>query len=153
MKYIEKHFDTDVVFRYNEELREKRLDEASLIKRKEAGEKLKAGGLYEQIKRRDIIPTFEELREQMFEEQGGICCYCGCVLAEQHCSNEHLKPKSRYVELVGEYKNMLLSCHTSQQDRAEIAREINKQKDTHIKLSKERNITIVMNTNKMMKYL
>ena len=97
-----------------------------------------AKDLYEQIKRRDIIPAFEELREQMFEEQGGICCYCGCVLAKQHCSNEHLKPKSRYVELVGEYKNMVLSCRTSQQEQKEIAREMNKQKDTHIKLSKER---------------
>lgn len=138
MKYIEKHFDTDVVRRYNKELQEKGLDEDSLTKRKEAGEKLKAGDLYAQIKRRDIILAFEELREQMFEEQGGICCYCGCVLAKQHCSNEHLKPKSRYVELVGEYKNMLLSCRTSQQEQEEIAREINKQKDTHIKLSKER---------------
>ena len=102
MKYIEKHFDTDVVRRYNKKLQKKGLDEDSLTKRKEKREELKAGDLYAQIKRRDIIPAFEELREQMFEEQGGICCYCGCVLAKQHCSNEHLKPKSRYVELVGE---------------------------------------------------
>lgn len=138
MKYIEKDFETDVVCRYNEELRENGLDEASLTKKKEAGERLNAGKLYEQIKKRNIIPAFGDLRKQIFKEQGGICCYCGCVLVGRHCSNEHLKPKSRHVELVGEYKNLLLSCHTSQQERDEIAQAIEEQKDTHSKLSKER---------------
>lgn len=128
MKYIEKHFDTDIVRQHKKELQDKQLDKDSLLQRKESGENLRVKELFEQVKSRDILPHVEDLRKQMIEEQGGICCYCGCILRENWKSIEHVKPKSKYIELVGEYENLLYSCRPSEKEESDVKQRVEKQK-------------------------
>jgi len=128
MKYIDKHYDTDVVAQHNKELKDQQLDEKSLLQRKAQGETLNQKDLYALIRSREVIPNLSALLNQMNKEQGGICCYCGGVLRfpdTQHYSLEHVKPRTKYVELVGEYKNLLLSCHLSEQEHKDIQDEVN----------------------------
>ena len=121
MRYIEKHYDTPTVIQHEQELSSVNLDEASLLKRKET-EKLDGNLLYkEQIRSTRCIPHWKDLQAQMCQDQGGVCCYCGLKLQfpdTQHCSVEHVQPRSRFPELVGDYKNLLLSCHSSDEERA-----------------------------------
>lgn len=128
MKYIEKHFDTDIVRRHKKELQDRQLDKDSLLQRKESEEKLRVSELFEQVKSREMIPHVEDLWKQMIDEQGGICCYCGCILVENGKSIEHVKPKSEYIELVGEYENLLYSCRPSEKEEGDVKRNVEKQK-------------------------
>lgn len=75
-----------------------------------------------------MIPHVEDLWKQMIDEQGGICCYCGCILVENGKSIEHVKPKSKYIELVGEYENLLYSCRPSEKEEGDVKRNVEKQK-------------------------
>ena len=112
MRCIEKHFDTPVVILHEQELVSVKLDEVSLLKRKET-ETLDGNILYkEQIRSTRYIPHWKELQVQMCQDQGGVCCYCGLKLQfpdTQHYSVEHVLPRSKFPELVGEYKNLLLT--------------------------------------------
>lgn len=68
----------------------------------------------------------------MCQDQGGVCCYCGLKLQfpdTQHYSVEHVKPRSKFPELVGEYKNLLLSCHSSEFERAQLKETIYSKKE------------------------
>lgn len=52
--------------------------------------------------------TFKDLKEWMFKEQGGICCYCGCRLEYPNHPQyvvEHVFPKDKNRMLAGEYEN------------------------------------------------
>jgi uncharacterized protein (TIGR02646 family) len=58
-----------------------------------------------------------EIRSYLFEEQGGLCCYCGCELTrmKHYIVIEHFKLKSekrnyQYPNIF-DYANLLLSCH------------------------------------------
>ena len=56
---------------------------------------------------------------QGFEDQGGICCYCGMKLDypfDPQYRVEHVIPKEIHRELVGEYKNLLLSCRATKEE-------------------------------------
>lgn len=132
MRYIEKHYDTPTVIQHEQELSSVNLDEASLLKRKET-EKLDGNLLYkEQIRSTRCIPHWKDLQAQMCQDQGGVCCYCGLKLQfpdTQHYSVEHVKPRSKFPELVGEYKNLLLSCHSSEFERAQLKETIYSKKE------------------------
>lgn len=132
MRYVEKHFDAPVVIQHEQNLSSVNLDEASLLKRKET-EKLDGNLLYkEQIRSTRCIPHWKDLQAQMCQDQGGVCCYCGLKLQfpdTQHYSVEHVKPRSKFPELVGEYKNLLLSCHSSEWERAQLKKTIHSKKE------------------------
>ncbi|EIJ41363.1 TIGR02646 family protein [Beggiatoa alba B18LD] len=58
---------------------------------------------------------FFNLRKQLLEEQGYICCYCQSRinLVENEMPKmkvEHFKPKSKYKDLELDYRNLLASC-------------------------------------------
>ena len=70
----------------------------------------------------DDMPKYvkEELRESLYVEQGGICCYCGKRISNDYRSViEHLYPKgiNRYSHLQLEYGNLLCSCDGGESDR------------------------------------
>lgn len=54
-----------------------------------------------------------ELKQQLADEQGDICCYCGKRISPDHHSViEHLLPKGdkRYTHLQLVYSNLVCSC-------------------------------------------
>ena len=57
------------------------------------------------------------LRKQLLEEQGYICCYC---MSRIDCNNskiEHFKPQSRFRNLQIDYQNLFVSCMGGEGDR------------------------------------
>ena len=65
------------------------------------------------------IDIKQELRASLVEEQGYICCYCGCRIDATDAIVEHLKPKdgNKYPQLQLEYTNLLASCDGGQDAR------------------------------------
>ena len=69
----------------------------------------------------DWHPTFDKLqnpekevvREALFNEQHGLCCYCECRIICDHTMVhiEHLYPQSLYSNMTVDYNNLLLSCN------------------------------------------
>lgn len=116
MRCIAKNVQTEAVQQYNEELVKLQLDESSL--QNSAVHSGKSGAqLYEMV--RDM-PTLSALKKQMYDEQGGVCCYCGMKLEypfDPQYRVEHVKPKESHRELVGEYKNLLLSCKPTNEEK------------------------------------
>lgn len=59
----------------------------------------------------------KEIQPYLFEEQGGLCCYCGCELIQRkyYLVIEHFKLKSEKRNFqypnIFDYSNLLLSCH------------------------------------------
>lgn len=113
MKYIKKDFTTPVVQQYKQELCKFLLDEISLSNPKNH-EGLTGRKLYKDWIRPKIKIFRTDLKDQMYSEQGGICCYCGLKIVKdksgRKLSVEHVLPKCTHRELVGEYKNLLLCC-------------------------------------------
>lgn len=116
MRYIDKNYNTITVITHSAELRANHLDENSLLNPAvypgETGKKL-----WKRVRDIKVIPHFWDLKKQMMDEQGGICCYCGLKINFSHdrkATIEHLMPKDTYRQLVGEYKNLLLSCSLTQ---------------------------------------
>lgn len=58
------------------------------------------------------------LRKRLLEDQGYICCYCGCRISnDDNTKIEHIKCQKRYPSLALEYNNMLASCDGGAYDR------------------------------------
>lgn len=117
MRYIEKHYDTPTVIQHEQELKSLNLDE-DCLRNPETHAGKSGGQLYETV--RDM-PTFSALKKQMYSEQGGVCCYCGMKLEypfNPQYRVEHVLPKETHRELVGEYKNLLLSCRATKEEVA-----------------------------------
>lgn len=116
MRYIAKNVQTEAVQQYNKELVTLQLDESSL--QNSTVHSGKSGAqLYEMV--RDM-PTLSALKDQMYDEQGRICCYCGMKLDYPSAPQyrvEHVKPKDSHRELVGEYGNLLLSCRPTNEEK------------------------------------
>ncbi len=55
------------------------------------------------------------LRQQLYDEQLGICCYCCKSLGNDKTIIEHLKSRKNYPSKRFDYDNLLLSCSTSKQ--------------------------------------
>lgn len=117
MRYIEKHFETPAVEDFIREAQSLHLDEDSL-RDTSVYPGWTGNQLYDNKVR--YMETLPALKQQMFREQGGVCCYCGMKLeypVDPQYRLEHVKPKHTHRELVSEYKNLLLSCRAN---RAEI---------------------------------
>ena len=126
MRYIEKHYDTPTVIKHEQELKKLNMDEASL-RNSEIHAGKSGGQLYEIV--RDM-PTLFALKEQMYSEQGGVCCYCGMKLEypfNPQYRVEHVLPKEAHREFVGEYKNLLLSCRATKKE-IELRKDASKSK-------------------------
>lgn len=54
----------------------------------------------------------QTLREQLWKEQRGLCCYCcnGIVASEDGMRIEHWKPLRRFPEHQLEYRNLMAAC-------------------------------------------
>lgn len=117
MKYIEKKYSYNIpIAEHKVELILCKLDEYSLSSPNSEYANLTGRQLYDMV--RDMT-TFSNLKQFLYEEQGGICCYCGAKLEYPYGAPyrvEHVKPKEKYPELVGEYKNLLLSCRSTQEE-------------------------------------
>lgn len=119
MKLVRKDSSTEVVRRHEAELQAQQLDEQSLLNPNvypgQTGRKL-----WRMVRDIKVIPHLWDLKHQMYDEQGGICCYCGLRIFEdsegRKQSVEHVVPKSAHRELVGEYKNLLLTCSITDDD-------------------------------------
>lgn len=60
----------------------------------------------------------DNLRKQLLEEQGYICCYC---MSRINCNNskiEHLKPQSIYKNLQIDYSNLFVACNGGEGNKA-----------------------------------
>lgn len=115
MRYVEKHFDTPEAQKYAQELKRLQLDELSLGDSRVHQGKTGAQ-LYDSVRG---MNTLTALKEQMYKEQGGVCCYCGMKLEypfDPQYRVEHVLPKESHRELVGEYKNLLLSCRANREE-------------------------------------
>ncbi len=127
MKYILKDTTSPVVRTFNQELTTQGLDKQTLLTRKNAGDNLSGTNLYKIVR---TLPSFRKLRDLLNQEQGGVCCYCGLNLNYTNVSTrsvEHVKPKSKYVELVGDYTNLLLSCRLTDIDNADSTKPLTAQ--------------------------
>lgn len=119
MRLIRKDYSTEVVRRHEAELQAQQLDEQSLLN-PNVYPGLTGRKLWKMVRDIQVIPHLWDLKHQMYEEQGGICCYCGLRIFEdsegRKQSVEHLVPKGTHRELVGEYKNLLLTCSITDDD-------------------------------------
>ena len=52
----------------------------------------------------------ENLRKQLLEEQGSICCYCMSRISCHHSKIEHFKPQTEYRNLQINYQNLFIAC-------------------------------------------
>ena len=105
MKYIDKT-KLQAPASYESELIAAQLDETSIAGGAHAGRSGK--DLFKnEVKK---LPSYRTMKHQLLEDQGYVCCYCNRRITGIKDPTEHVKPKSVYRELVGEYKNLLASC-------------------------------------------
>lgn len=96
---------------YDAELKAAHLDEASILRGAHVGRS--GDDLFKnEVKK---LSSYKVMRQQLLEDQGYVCCYCNRRISGHGDVTEHVKPKSSYRELVGEYKNLLLSCEGGKQ--------------------------------------
>lgn len=58
------------------------------------------------------------LKDRLLEDQGYICCYCGCrIHNDEKTKIEHIKCQKHYKELDLCFDNMLVSCDGGDKDR------------------------------------
>ena len=121
MRHIEKDFEAPEVLDYENELKKNLLDKDSLSDNS-VHPTMKGKHVYDTVK---SFSSFEKLKKILFDEQGGICCYCGCRLEypkQPQYIVEHVFPKEKDRTIAGEYENFLLSCKPTE------AEEKNRQK-------------------------
>lgn len=121
MKHIEKDFQSKDAVAYKTELCKGQLDEESL-KDPAIHQGANGSDIYQLV--RSMQPFFNKLKAHMYAEQGGICCYCGQRLVypnhpyQAQYIVEHVYPKEKDRTIAGEYKNLLLSCHPTDEEEA-----------------------------------
>lgn len=59
----------------------------------------------------------KNLKESLLEDQGYICCYCGCRIGLKQSIIEHIKSRDYNPNLQLEYGNMVCSCLGGQDKR------------------------------------
>lgn len=91
---------------------------------------------------------YETLRDQLRQEQKGLCCYCCQILAKQ-VTIEHVKARKNFPNLTFDYGNLLLSCKPNPKIGEPI--QCDKAKENHeldlTPLMKECDIEIKLNLN------
>ena len=113
MKHIQKNNTVPEVAAYQTKLQNQQLDRVSLSNT--AVHPGETGPFIYKRRVRQMQPEFNNLKTRMFQDQGGICCYCGQKLAFPNNPQfrvEHVYPKSLDRTLAGEYSNLLLSCRS-----------------------------------------
>ena len=55
------------------------------------------------------------MRQQLYDEQHGVCCYCCKSLGKESTTIEHLQSRNDYPHKCFDYDNLLLSCRTPKQ--------------------------------------
>ncbi len=119
MRLITKDYTTAVVHRHETELKVQNLDEQSLLN-PNVHPGLTGNKLWKMVRDIKVIPHLWDLKHQMYDEQGGICCYCGlCIFKDSEGRKQSVEPvipKGTHRELVGEYKNLLLACSVTDDD-------------------------------------
>lgn len=119
MRFVTKDYTTPVARRHKAELCAMQLDEQSLLN-PNVHSGLTGSKLWRMVRDIKVIPHLWDLKHQMYDEQGGICCYCGLRIFKdaegRKQTVEHLIPKSTHRKLVGEYKNLLLVCSLTEDD-------------------------------------
>ena len=113
MKHIQKNNAAPEVVAYQTKLQNRQLDRVSLSN--PAVHPGETGPFIYDRRVKQIRPEFNNLKARMFQDQGGICCYCGQKLAYPNNPQfrvEHVSPKSLDRTLAGEYCNLLLSCRS-----------------------------------------
>lgn len=59
------------------------------------------------------------LRKRLLEDQGYICCYCGCRIEnDENTKIEHIKCQEYYGDYSLDFNNLLASCDGGEHDRA-----------------------------------
>ena len=52
----------------------------------------------------------DNLRKQLLEEQGYVCCYCMSRIDCDNSKIEHFRPQTKYREFQIEYQNLFIAC-------------------------------------------
>lgn len=108
MRYIDKDSNR-IPTNYLSDVSSAHLDEVSLAGGAHSGENARA--LFESVKR---LGSFSMLKQVLLEEQGYICCYCGCRIdniSGDKAIVEHLLPISGAGRnKLASYDNLLISC-------------------------------------------
>lgn len=115
MIYIAKDFTDTAIIDYENELKINQLDKNSLAD-PNIHPTMKGKDVYDQVR---SFNNFKRLKDKMFQDQGGICCYCGQILKfldHPPYIVEHVHPKESCRELAGEYENLLLSCRPTNEE-------------------------------------
>lgn len=73
---------------------------------------------YDDLREENNREIYDKLRVSLLEEQGYICCYCGCRIKLDNVTVEHLKPRDKYKKLELDYSNLLASCDGGQNKRS-----------------------------------
>lgn len=58
--------------------------------------------------------AYAQLRQQLYAEQRGLCCYCMKVISVRNSNIEHFLPLSVFPEGEVDYYNLYLACRYSQ---------------------------------------
>lgn len=111
---------------YVTELRKAHLDEQEIARGAHSG--LSGDELFELVKR---LPSFHLMKQQLLKDQGYVCCYCNRTIPGSGIPTEHVKPKSVYRELTGEYKNLLAACDGGNRIPAVLAGETPYTRETY----------------------
>lgn len=72
---------------------------------------------YDDLREENNREVYDKLRVSLLEEQGYICCYCGCRITLDNVTVEHLKPRDKYKKQELDYFNLLASCDGGQNKR------------------------------------
>ena len=77
-------------------------------------ENLEDSNIYEDYpnkKREDCAnDVSENIRKQLLEEQGYICCYCMSRINCENSKIEHFKPQTKFRDLQINYQNLFVAC-------------------------------------------
>ncbi len=57
--------------------------------------------------------AYQSLRQQLFDEQNGLCCYCMKKITVSNSNIEHFLPQSVFPENEVDYYNLYLACRYS----------------------------------------
>ena len=76
---------------------------------------LKKSNIYEDFreKTKEGCSEYEiyNLRRQLLEEQGYICCYCMSRIDCDNSKIEHFKPQTKYRDFQIDYQNLFITCN------------------------------------------
>lgn len=73
---------------------------------------------YDDLRKENNRDVYDKLRVSLLEEQGYICCYCGCRITLENLTIEHLIPRSMRRDRELDYSNLLASCDGGQNKRS-----------------------------------